>query len=605
MIFGGFSTTRVTPRPHGSRLFAEGSRCWRLGDGSATMVTGQGGARRVLVLGLCGASDFELSCLADTTLPPDVAWRWPGAYAVVEETADSVVVHTDPAAAHPVYATRYAGGWAWSTSARMLASLTGAAIDTQRLACAVFLPSVPALAGTRSFFADIELLNPGHRIELPADGGSARRRPVWRPEPLAGRHPGLKLHDALAAAVALRTTADPDLSSDLSGGLDSSSVAVLAADSLPAGHRLNAVTVHPDGNQAGADLRYARLVATRSGRIDHCLLPLTGDHLPYTAITEIPVTDEPPPSTLTRARLTAQFIWMRDEFGTRTHLTGDGGDSVLFQPPIHLADLIRHRRLRRAVSEATGWARLRHTGVPLLLRDATRAARTSRTQALHRLAETVGTPGRNDHGTVIWFPLVPFPAWAEPPARYLLVQAGREAVAAEDPLTGLDASVRVLVDEIREIARTATADAALAAVHGIDLQNPFLDSAVVDTVLRTPLDQRPALHRYKPHLASAMVRLLPTELVARTTKGSFDTDHYAGMRANLQDLTNLADGYLAALGLLHPARFRHHLRQAAAGLPMPLATIEQALAAEAWLATYHRAPAPDWTYDQARSNPDD
>src|SRR5262249_10342670 len=157
--FGGFSTTRVTPRPHGSRPLAEGSRSWRLGDRPATVVTAQSGRRRVLVLGLCGASDFELSCLADTTLSPDLAWRSPGAYAVVEETADSVVVHTDPAAAHPVYATRYAGGWAWSTSARMLASLTGAAIDTKRLACAVFLPSVPALAGTRSFFDGIELLN--------------------------------------------------------------------------------------------------------------------------------------------------------------------------------------------------------------------------------------------------------------------------------------------------------------------------------------------------------------------------------------------------------------------------------------------------------------
>jgi asparagine synthase (glutamine-hydrolysing) len=561
-----------------------------------------GGNRRALVLGWCGAGEFELSCLAGSTPPGNAAWRWPGAYAVVEETPAAVVVHTDPASAYPVYAARWGGSWAWSTSARLLAALTGAAIDTEHLSCAVFLPSVPALTQGRTFFEGVHQLPPGCRIELPADGTTWRSATVWRPEPVAGRLPGTRLREALDSAVELRAEAT-GLSSDLSGGLDSTSITVLAATATTR-RRLNAVTVHPAGNLGGADLHHARLAAAHfPHHITHHLLPLSEEHLPYTRITAVPATDEPAPSTLSRARLVGQLDWMRDELGSRTHLTGDGGDSVLFQPPIHLADLIRHRRLRRATSEAFGWARLRHTPVGPLLRDAHLLARTSRGRALDLLAAQVGTPGRDDHGRVAWFPLLPFPAWGRPATRRLLAAAAQRAAAEPDPLPGLDFAVRSAVDEIREVARTAAADAQLAATCGIDLHNPFLDPLVVDAVLTTPLDRRPALHAYKPHLARALADLLPPETAARTSKGSFDADHFSGLRANLSELSTLADGYLAALGLLHPGRFRQHLERAAAGLPMPLATLEQALAAEAWLTAYHRDPAPDWIRTAARSEP--
>lgn len=66
------------------------------------------------------------------------------------------------------------------------------------------------------------------------------------------------------------------------------------------------------------------------------------------------------------------------------------------------------------------------------------------------------------------------------------------------------------------------------------------------------------------------------------------------MRASLDDLQALAEGHLASLGLLDAARFRRHLRRAAAGVPMSLATLEQALTVEAWLHAHHRNPAPAW-----------
>ncbi|MFI2029839.1 albusnodin/ikarugamycin family macrolactam cyclase [Streptomyces buecherae] len=598
MLYGGFSTTGgVRLRPANATYISAASSAWKIGDAPARCVESRAGRRRLLILGWCGATDLELRGMVGAPVPADVTWRWPGAYVVVEERSDTTVLHTDPAAALPLYGTPWRGGWAWSTSVRMLAGLTEAPVDARRLACSVLAPSIPALVGTRSFFTGVELLPPGSRVELHADGRRPRTAVRWRPDPVPGE-PHHRLRTALTKSVALRVDGDSRLSCDLSGGLDSTTIAALAAVSLSEPRRLDAVTVHPVGDEGGADLRYARLAASaHHHRIRHHLLPLATKHLPYTEITAVPVTGEPAPSTLTRARLVGQLDWMSQHLGSRNHLTGDGGDSVLFLPPAHLADLVRHRKWRRMVSESLGWARLRRTSAVPLLRDAVLLSRTSRHSGLMNLALMLAGAEDQEHsrGSVRWFMNPPLPAWATPAARRLLAEAVTEAVGTTDALPGLDRSVRVLIDEIREVARTAAADAELAASCGIALHNPFLDPHVVDTVLRTPIEARPPVYAYKPVLGRAMRDLLPNAVAGRITKGSFNADHYAGMRANLASLLSLADGHLASLGLIEPTLFRRYLRQAAIGIPTPLATIEQALSAEAWLHAHHVAPGPVWT----------
>jgi asparagine synthase (glutamine-hydrolysing) len=555
------------------------------------------------VLGLCAADDRDVERMARDGVPEDAAWRWPGTYAVIEERPDVMVLYTDPAATRPLYAARYRGGWVWSSSARLLAALTGAPVDVQQLAAALLAPAVPALAGHRSFFTGVELLPPGARVHLLADGGQMRHRIVWRPRP-ATQSPTRQLRAALLAAAAVRAHDGAALSCDLSGGLDSTSVALAAARHLPDGRVLTATTVHPEGNTAGADLRYAcRAADTDPSRIQHHLMPLGADHAPYTGLLDgLPATDEPAPSTIARARFFGQMRWLHDALGARLHMTGDGGDSVLFVPPAHLADLLRHRRWRRSCAEALGWARLRHRGPAGLLRDAVRTAHTPRSAALAALARTLeGSVPARSGSEVAWFPALAAPAWATGRARELAADAARTAAQQQPPAGGVDAAVLTLLDEVRETARTAAADAELAASCGIELHNPFLDPTVVDTLVGLDVDQRPPLHTYKPLLGEAMADLLPLELARRTTKGSFDSDHYAGMRRNLNDLLHLADGHLAALGLLHPNLLRACLRKSAAGIPLPLTAVEPALATEAWLRARRATPAVPWTSEPAEA----
>lgn len=603
MIFGGYAGLHPHP-PRLTRSQTVTPSIWVGGNVPDHAVrTAAAGQIRVTVLGPCGALAADVEDLAERGVPHDAAWRWAGAYVVAHEPpGGDVVLYTDPAAARPVYVTRHADGWVWSSSARALAGLRNAGLDVDRIACAITTPGVLALTEGSTFYAGVYQLPAGARIRLPAHGGPLESATLWVPAP--GRaDPVTRLRTTLLDAVALRTRLGPRLSCDLSGGLDSTSLAVIATSMLPAGRPLEAVTVHPAGNRGGADLRYARIaVAAYPDRITHRLLPLTADELPYTGMAAVPVSDEPAPSTTAQARFLGQMRWMKTTFDAEVHMTGDGGDSIMFVPPLQLAALIRRRRLRRVVGEAFGWARLRRTTVRPILLDAVRGARTSRMAALHELAQALLAPstGAADRGDVAWFASSSAPAWATEQARRAAAAAAHAAAYQADPLGTIDGATRCLVDEVREVARTAAADAELAQAVGIELHNPFLDAAVVDAALRVDVDRRPPVFAFKPHLAAAMTGLLPDQVAARITKGSFDADHYAGMRANLPALFDLVtDGCLTSLGLLVPATARATLRQCAAGLPASFVAIEAALAVEAWLRAHQSAPAPSWTCDPA------
>lgn len=601
MIFGGYAGPHPHP-PRVARSRVMTPSIWLSEHFPAHAVrTATVGQNHVTMLGPCGAVRADVLDMAESGVPHNAAWRWAGAYLVAHEPPDGgVVLYTDPASARPLYAASYLDGWVWASSARALAGLLGAGLDVERLACAITAPGVLALAQGSTYYAGVQQIPAGARVRLPPQGGPIESETLWAPAP-GRRDPVTRLRTTLLDAVALRTRLGGHLSCDLSGGLDSTSLAVAAATALPVGRALDAVTVHPAGNETGADLRYARIASTAyPSRITHRLLPLTDHELPYTDVAAVPVTDEPAPSTIAQARFLGQLRWMRAAFGTEVHMTGDGGDSILFVPPIQLADLIRRRRLRRAVGEAIGWARLRRTSATPILLDALRASRTPRSAALHQLAAGLLTPTgsspTSERGDVAWFGGRSAPPWVTEHACRTAATAAHTAAYERDPLVSLDAATRYLVDEVREVARTAVADTELAATAGVELHNPFLDAAVVDAALRVDLDERPPVFSYKPHLVAAMHGKLPGQIAARITKGDFDSDHYAGMRANLPVLLELiTHGSLTAFGLLVPAKARAALRQCAAGIPSSFPPIEPVLTVEAWLRVHADTPGVIWT----------
>ncbi|MFE9244414.1 albusnodin/ikarugamycin family macrolactam cyclase [Nocardiopsis sp. NPDC006938] len=592
--FGGFSGAGAAPRTpvHGRPLWPGARDCWavgtRLGSEARTAVAGR---RAVVVMGPCGASEAELRHLASDGVSDNVVWLWPGSYAVVLVTDESTTLWTDLGGAQPLYSVTARGGTYWASSSRALAGLNGGGPDLDRMAAWLLAPSVPALLGSRSSFAGVSLVPAGHRLTLPTYGEPSVRR-VWRPQPRNG-HPALRLRDELTSAVDVRFGSSTTPTTDLSGGYDSTSLALLAAD---AGHPVTGVTVHPAGRLGGGDLDYAHRAAEHVG-ISHRLIPLGAEHAPYSGLTEVPVTDEPAPSTIAHARFSGQLSWMREELGTDCHLTGDGGDSLLCSPPIMLADLVATGRVGRASVETVRWARLRRRAALPLLRSAHRTARTRRMVALRDLAVDLraGRPRHYVEGDIGWCATEAVPPWATADARRRAGVLASEAAERSGPVRIGEFSSTMATEGIAEVGRSARADVQLAEWSGVALHNPFTDSRVIDAYLSVPLDARPGPAHYKPILGEAMANLFPVELARRSTKGDFNPDHYGGMRANLSRLHDLADGWLAALGLVDPARLRLTLSMTAAGVPVPFSTVEPAVAAEVWLRALDVADPVEWS----------
>ncbi|MGW2546927.1 asparagine synthase-related protein, partial [Kitasatospora sp. NPDC001574] len=117
---------------------------------------------------------------------------------------------------------------------------------------------------------------------------------------------------------------------------------------------------------------------------------------------------------------------------------------------------------------------------------------------------------------------------------------------------------------------------------GIGYAAPYTDEAVIEAALSVRVHERVDALRYKPLLAAAMNTVVPTDILARRTKGEYTADANSGLRRHRRELLDLFDSSrLADAGLIDTARLRAALRQP------PTTALHAALTAtlgcESWL----------------------
>ncbi|GAA3042420.1 lasso peptide isopeptide bond-forming cyclase [Kitasatospora albolonga] len=546
--FGGSLTRAVTsPTPVGARVLWRGPNAWSVGT-PVRLAKGADG-RRLAVFGPCAATDAELIRLVHSTNPRALdaaATSWAGAYALVLDDGHGILtLWADPAGACPLYVARTDGERFWASSSLALASLLRAEPDAAWLAAHLADPT--AWTPGRSAWTGVEQVPPGHRWTATA-GGAAALAPYWRVPELNWANAVQRLRNDLADGVRIRV-AEQDVSSDLSGGLDSSTLAAYAAQHGP----VTGITYHPKGKEAGGDLDHARAVASAFPTIRHRLMALGREHLPFTDLDTLTLTDEPAPSSVTIAQLRAEFGLLTSEDAT-VHLTGDGGDSLFMPPPVHMADLVQSGRLLRLARDAQAWARLyRSSPWPVV-------------------AAAWNNPGQLGGAAV------PMP-WLT----HQTLDLADSVTAPYGDVLSLGHADSYLLREARYVGRTAATENQLAAAHGITMHNPFTDTRILESVLATPASERWSARRYKPLLADVVADLLPSSVVQRGAKGLFAVDHHHGLRANQGRVLDLVDGHLADLGLIRPAALRSLLRNAVLGVDIPWGLIEPVLGTELWL----------------------
>lgn len=557
---------------------------WRPGELRAVNLP----AGRLVVVGQCLASDRVLHADFRRALETgrlERVVRWPGSYLAVVVRPTDLTVFVDLAGQYPVYHCSAAGRTVLGTRPGETARRAGLAPepDVLPLLAEVFCPGVP-LAAAKSVYRGLDRLGGGQALQIGRDG----RCRTWVYETLLPEAASTVEDAAHALRVALdqavRSRAAAGTTADFSGGLDSTSIAFLAAR-----HRDDVLPVftyhHPEApaDDVGHAERYLRL----DRRLRPNFVQGTRTTLTYQGLDRVTPTDLPDPAAVIhgRTRLRLRHI---AEAGSKVHLNGEGADALLVAAPGYLGDLVRRGTLKRLGRECRELARERHVAPARVLARSAKLSATSLRRAIRAFADRLERPSDRH---VEWLDAIawwPEPgeeaAWLTPPFRRQLAHCLREAAAT----TATEARVadRAALSEVRAAGAVQGMLDERARQFGIWPQAPFLDNDVIRACLMLPAYQRADAGARKPLLGMALSGLVPEEVFARRTKGNYTGEDYRGVRLAAGELTaRVSRMQLAESGVIDPEPVRASVRRAAAGLPAPFPALNRLLGADLWMSS--------------------
>jgi len=547
----------------------------------------------VLLHGQCLASDDEvargLATYSRTGRPLDLA-TWPGAYSALALRANvDLTVVTDPAGQFPVYFAHRPGGLLLASDPLRLADAIRA--ETDRIALSLYLfglddPVIAqggtALAGVRRVEADrpLRIDCAGHVQWLDADIRTEENQSLDECAEI--------LRPLLLRAVdqRVRQRRDTVISADFSGGIDSTSLAFLAATErqLP----ITLVTYHNPADPVPSDSERAVAFAKRRTCFAHRIALASPLTVPFQQLNRAPLLDLPN---------TGITVWARSELrlataaqsGSTLHLTGDGGDLVATAPPAYLADLARHGSYAKLWRHCADWAHLRNRPLVSLLLKARNTGSVTPHHALFQLATNLAD--KHEHSSARWEDSIGYweapgetASWLTHRARFALAEylhalAQRACFPAywdiADYATRRElANCGALQRQLRTIARPL----------GLEVHSPFLDGDIVRTCLNLSARRRAGVHSAKPLLRKTLTGLVPDAVLTRNSKGDYTRDQYTGLRRAVGMLRSLLDkSLLAELDIIDPKPMLAALDRAALGFDIPWPAFNRVVAAELWL----------------------
>ncbi|MBU7598946.1 hypothetical protein JGS22_015325 [Streptomyces sp. P38-E01] len=589
-IVGITAAAEMGWRPRGADAVTgvSGLDVWANQFGASEIRQGNVGDGSVVVAGSCPASVTELERAAAAAARGDwvAAARLPGVALVLVRSGPAWRVIGDRAGTVQVFWMRFAGRVVWGTAAAPLAALGGHEVDPAVLLGQMMLQGVDVLDGG-SHFHGVHRVRPGHALVL-EEGQPVRTEPIPLPVgQMAFERAAPLVRDAVTDAVQRRTLTGDLISADLSGGMDSSTVACIAAKRT----RLLAVTYTDARMEDEDDAHYARQVAAQLPGVRHQVLEGgTGTVLHFGGLDDpslLPLTDTPTYS-LGLLEIKRLQLALPVQSGSRLHLTGRGGDDVLDAVGSMPLDQFRAGHRVAAWRRITVLARARRAARTELLAQAARTVATPYPHALEKLADQV-TAGQTDGLSgaariLTWCGTGSALPW--------LTQLGRSLVAGLVGSRAASADRRETPGRLHERLALelmgdghSTFDQVSRTLWDLPVHAPLLDNRVVDLCHAIPGWQRSQPGMFKPLAQAAFTGLVPDVLLERRTKTPFTASLYDGLRAHAPAVRRiLAGSVLVQAGLLDGHRVMGALDAGVRGETVPLAALHGLVAAELWLA---------------------
>lgn len=564
-------------------------RPWILGSWPAGAVVSAGAGRTALVvLGQHAGIDgllAERAARIDTVAQVDgLAAELVGSVHLLASLDGRVRVQGTVTGICRVFSADVGGVPVAADRADVLAALTGAGLDEQRLALHLLHPHVLHPVAGLPVWHGVGVL-PGDSY-LVLDGAARRTVRWWTPPdpvlPMAEAAPALRA--ALAAAVDARVCGRDLVSCDL-GGLDSTAVCSLAAGHGAELLAYTAASLDPLAD----DVAWAERTVAELAGVTHEVIPADQMPLVFGGLADVVDRfDEPCSATVDGARWLT-IASRAAACGSTVHLTGFGGDELLYGSVAHLHDLLRTNP-RTAVRNLRGFAAKYRWPRRAVLRQL--ADTRPYGQWLAGVADTLTAPPPGPAEPLLdWGFAARMPPWATPDAVEAVRRQVRAAAREVEPLSPRRGQQREL-ETMRYLSRMSRQLDQIAGRRGIALAAPYYDDRVVEAGLAVRPEDRVTPWRYKPLIVEAMRGVVPPASLARETKANGSGDLEPGLRRHRAELLALwEDSRLGALGLVDAAAVRE-----ACTRPLPpelqFGVLDQVVACEVWLRSLDSVAAP-------------
>lgn len=453
--------------------------------------------------------------------------------------------------------------WASTLGALRAAASPSDALDEAWLAD--YLASI--IDAARTPYRELEAVRPGHVLRF--HRGHRRQTRYWQPAPAAAPPSTddreLERHFAavLEQAVVRRLPARGAVGAELSGGLDSSSIACLAARALgeTAATRLRPVSIVYRDSPLADERRHIQAVEEHLGLRAHRVWQ---EDFPALAGMHSPGYETPSIGECIKLREQAITQHLRSE-GATTVLRGVGGDQVLcseIEGSLGLADSLVHGRPRELLA---GWRQAARSGripyLPLAL-DALRSALGPRWSG--------DLPGR----VATWV----HPRFARR-VRERRDQFATTRARAEVRLPSLRMRL-VELDDVIDVVSVAHDRGPRPLV----VTYPFLDRTLVELCLSLPFEQLVRHGETRSIQRRALAGLVPAKVLGRRSKATMQDAFVLALRQQMPRLQPLlAELRVAELGLVEPRIFTAQLRRARYQGSVNVVPLLRVLALEHWL----------------------
>jgi len=556
---------------------------------------------RVALIGNCFVDHSELGTTLETALiadQPETLTRFPGSYATLLYRNDGKTTILSSVSGAPIiYYNQMDEAVVVGTHPSQLAGIKPITPDLTYVALSLLAPG----RGRDLLFADqsgidgVRKLPAGQAVTI-QDGNLIERYNYEAVSPVAGQtliEAAAALRKALEEAVASRCDQGLAISTDFSGGLDSTSLAFLTLWHRN-GEQLPAFFITTQRQEEDGDRMYALAHSQLSDAINlHILAGTAPTSFSRKDFEKMPRPEDLDIIALPQDWLNVAANYRRiDQYAGGLHLTGGGGDEIAKEGIYYLADTILAGQIGRFLHDTAAFARLynispRRLGAALF-HLAFHPAQNweSMAQILSR-TPVVAETGVSLLNTVkLGFPTGSAYSWLTKQARSgladLYADRARSLRLPEGFSIG-DYLARESMHRAAEESVTLTQFVRSVGLH-CRPQTPYLDGNVVRAAFYVPATVKGNPHVFKLILQEALKDVVPPQELSRSTKGGFDAQVsriFINSREALYSLIN--DSVLVDTGILDATKL-HSVLAALETAPLEdIYSLKRFLSTERWL----------------------